>query len=192
MKTTILIFSICFLGLNHVPNCNAQNAPSGQIASNKQDVMTSDPSQFPDFETYRKNPENINVTSILGAELNAILQAENKKQITVIDARSKEEYDVSHIKHSKRIGYEDFSIQRIWMVPKESQVVIYSTNKIRSRTVAQYLKLVGFSNVYVLEKGLIGWKNAKSAVYDADGLTNKIHVRTKDNAKLVKNGLAVY
>ena len=192
MEPTTLIFLICFFGLNHVPNCNAQNAPSGQTASNKQEVMTSDPNQFPDFETYRKNPENINVTSILGAELNAILQAENKKQITVIDARSKEEYDVSHIKSSKRIGYEDFSIQRIWMVSKESKVVIYSTNKVRSRTVAQYLKLIGFSNVYVLEKGLIGWKNAKSAVYDANGLTNKIHVRTKDNAKLVKNGLAVY
>ena len=82
MKPTILIYLICFFGLNHVTNCNAQNSPSGQIASNKPDVMTSNPSQFPDFETYRKNPEYINVTSILAEELKSILQAENKKQIT--------------------------------------------------------------------------------------------------------------
>jgi rhodanese-related sulfurtransferase len=191
MKPTILTFLICLFGLNHVTTCNAQKDPFGQTTSTKKDV-TASPSELSDFKDYRTNPENATVSSLLAKELGLVLKAEDKKQITLIDARSKKEYDVSHINNSKRIGYEDFSIQRIWMVPRDAQIVIYSTNKARSTTVAQYLKLIGFSAVQVLEDGLIGWKNGKNVVYDANGTTNKIHVRTKDNAKLVKSGLAVY
>jgi len=191
MKPTILTFLICFLGLSYITTCNAQKDPFGQTPSNKEDV-TASPSELSDFKDYRTNPDNIKISSILTKELATTLQAEDKKQVTIIDARSKKEYDVSHINHSKRIGYEDFSIQRVWMVPRDAQIVIYSTNKNRSTTVAQYLTLIGFSNIQVLGDGLIGWKNGKNDVYDANGTTNKIHVGTKDNVKLVKSGLAVY
>jgi rhodanese-related sulfurtransferase len=173
-------------------NCNAQNDPFGTTTSDKKEVTALSPSELPDFEEYRNNPEEVKIPSLLAKELAFILKEESKEKIAIIDARSKEEYDVSHINKSRRVGYEDFSIERIWMVSRDARVIVYSANKTRSTIVAQYFKLMGFSDVQVLEDGLIGWKNERNEIYDANGTTNKIHVGTKSNAKLVKSGLAVY
>jgi rhodanese-related sulfurtransferase len=192
MRTPLLAFVICFFLLNTITNCNAQEDPFGQASPDKKEVETLPSGKLPDFETYRKEPGNVKITSITTKELASILNAGSKEPITIIDARSQEEYEVSHIKNSKRTGYEDFSNERIWMVSREARVIVYSTNKNRGTVVAQYLKLMGFSDIQVLEDGLIGWKNEKNEIYNADGATNKIHVGTKANAKFVKSGLAVY
>lgn len=190
MRTTLLTFLIGLFGFNQVTNCIAQNDPFEVKTSDKQNALS--PSELPEFEEYRKNPKSIVIPSLLAKELAFILRDESREKIAIIDARSAEEYDVSHINKSRRVGFEDFSIERIWMVSRDARVVIYSANKNRSTIVAQYLQLMGFSDVQVLEDGLIGWKNEKNEVYNANGTTNKIHVGTKSNAKLVKSGLAVY
>lgn len=192
MKITLLLFFISLFGFNQVTTCNAQNDPFGTTTSDKQTTSPLSPSELPDFETYRNNPKNINISSILAKELAFILKGEPKEKIAIIDARSKVEYDISHINKSRRVGFKDFSIERIWMVSRDARVFVYSASKNRSMLVAQYFKLMGFSDVQILEDGLIGWKNGKNELYNADGTTNKIHVGTKDNAKLVKSGLAVY
>ncbi len=190
MKTTILTCLLSLLGLNNMTNCNAQNDPFGKNTSNKEYALP--PSELPDFETYRTNPRNIKVSSLLSKELSFVLETETKEQITLIDARSEEEYDISHIQNSRRVGYEDFSNERIWMVSRKARVIVYSANNTRSTIVAQYFKLMGFTDVQILEDGLIGWKNEKNDIYDANGKTNKIHIGTKANLRFVKNGLAVY
>lgn len=191
MRTTLLTFLVCLFGLNHVTNCNAQSDPFAQTSSNEEAVVLT-ASELPKFETYRANPKNIKIPSILAKEFGFILKDQSREQIAIIDARSKEEYDISHINKSRRVGFEDFSIERIWMVSRDARVVVYSANKTRSTIVAQYFKLMGFSDVQILEDGLIGWKNEKNEIYNADGTTNKIHVGSKNNAKLVKSGSAVY
>jgi len=191
MKPTILAFLIIICGLIKTTNSTAQDTAFGSTVSNKQNTSLS-ASQLPSFEDYRNNPVDITIRPIFAKRLGNELNAKNKKQIIIIDARSEKEYAVSRIQNSRRVGYEDFSTERIWMLPKESRVIVYSTTTTRSMVVAQYFKLMGFSHVEVLEEGLIGWKNEKNDLYDADGLTNKIHVGTKSNVKLVKNGLPVY
>ena len=192
MKPTILTFLLCIFGLNNMTNCTAQNDPFGPTASTNQQTATVSPSQLPSFEDYRKNPGDVTVKPVFVKRLVGELKATNKKQIIIIDARSAQEYEISHIQNSRRVGYEDFSTERIWMLSRESRMIVYSASKNRSTVVAQYLKLMGFSHVEVLEEGLIGWKNEKNDIYDADGITNKIHVGSKNNAKLVKNGQPIH
>jgi rhodanese-related sulfurtransferase len=192
MKTILLAFLVCFFVLNEVNYCKAQNDPFGFSPPNSQDAAALSPSELPDFKTYRADPENIKIAPILAKELEFILKTENGEKIIIIDARSKEEYNISHIQNSRRTGYDDFSIERIWMVSRKARIVVYSAHRNRSTVLAQYLKLMGFSDVQVLEDGLIGWKNEGNLIYDTNGATDKIHVGNKDNLRLVKSGLAIY
>lgn len=192
MKTVLQAFVVCFFVFNTITNCKAQNDPFGFSPSSSQDAAALSPSELPDFEDYRKDPENIKIVPILAKELEFIVKTESREQIIIIDARSKEEYDISHIKNSRRTGYQDFSIERVWMVSRKARLIVYSANKNRSTIVAQYLTLMGFNDVQMLEDGLIGWKNEGNDIYDKDGPTDKIHVGKKDNLKFVKSGLAIY
>lgn len=186
------IILLAFFVLIKVNYCQAQNDPFGFSPSNSQDAAALSPSELPDFKDYRADPENIKILPILAKELEFILKTESREQIIIIDARSKAEYNISHIKNSRRTGYEDFSIERIWMVSRKARIVVYCANSNRSTVVAQYLKLMGFSDVQVLKNGLIGWKNEGNLIYDKNGPTDKIHVGNKDNLRLVKSGLAIY
>ncbi|WP_197043840.1 rhodanese-like domain-containing protein [Aureispira sp. CCB-QB1] len=183
---------ICFFILNNATYSFAQNDPFGFSPSSSQDAAALSPNELPDFEAYCKDPENIRIPPILAKELEYVIKTNNREQIIIIDARSKEEYEISHIQGARRTGYKDFSIERVWMVSRKARVIVYSANKNRSTVVAQYLKLMGFTDVQVLEDGLIGWKNEGNSIYDKNGATDKIHVGNRTNLKLVKSGLAIY
>lgn len=192
MKIILLASMLCFFIFSAVNNCTAQNDPFGFTPSSNQDAAALSPSELPDFEDYRADPENIKIPPILAKELEFVIKTDSREQIIIIDARSKEEHDISHIQNSRRTGYEDFSIERVWMVSRKARVIVYSANNKRSTVVAQYLKLMGFTDVQVLKDGLIGWKNEGNEVYNEEGTTDKIHVGSKNNLKLVRSGLAIY
>ena len=108
-----------------------------------------------------------------------------------MDARSDKEYLVSRIAKARTVGFASFSTERVWMLDRSAQVIVYSANKDRGLIVAQYLKLMGFLDVQLLEGGLIGWKNAGYEVVDNKGKTDRIHVGNKSNIRLLKSGLAI-
>ncbi len=154
------------------------------------DAAALSPSELPSFEEYRADPENIKVDIVGVQELQNALQS-NRDRLYILDARSEKEYAVSHIQNARSAGYLDFSAERVWMLNRSARIVVYSATESRSQTVAQYLKLMGFLDVQVLEDGLIGWKNAGKTVFDQKGKTARIHVGKRANTRLVKSGLVV-
>ncbi len=166
----------------------AQTDPFG-VRSNV-DAAALSPSELPTFEEYRNDPENIKVALISPQELAATIK-NSRGTCFLLDARSDKEYLVSRIKNARSIGFADFSTERVWMLDRSAQVIVYSANKDRGLLMAQYLKLMGFLDVQLLDGGLIAWKNAGYQVYDDAGKTDRIHVGKKSNLKLLKSGLAV-
>ncbi|MFK7799355.1 MAG: rhodanese-like domain-containing protein [Aureispira sp.] len=166
----------------------AQRDPFGVRSS--VDAAALSPSELPSFEEYKNDPENIKVTSINPKGLSSALQ-NSRGACYVLDARSKKEYLVSRINTARDVGFLDFSTERVWMLDRSAQVVVYSANKDRGLLVAQYLKLMGFRDVQLLEGGLIGWKNAGYEVVNDSGKTDRIHVGKRSNSKLLKKGLAI-
>lgn len=154
------------------------------------DAAALSPSELPSFEEYRNAPENIKVDLVGVQELFNAIQS-NRDRLYILDARSEKEYAVSHIKDARPAGYANFSAERIWMLHRSARIVVYSATESRSRTVAQYLKLMGFLDVQILDDGLIGWKNAGQIVVDHKGETDRIHVGKRANTRLVKRGLVV-
>jgi rhodanese-related sulfurtransferase len=154
------------------------------------DAAALSPSELPSFEEYKNDPENIRVTPISPRDLSQTLQ--NSRGVCyILDARPKEEYLVSRIHQARAVGFLDFSTERVWMLDRTAQVVVYSANKDRGLLVAQYLKLMGFRDVQLLEGGLIGWKNAGYDVVNDSGKTDRVHVGKRSNSKLLKKGLAI-
>lgn len=167
---------------------SAQRDPFGVRSS--VDAAALSPSELPTFKEYRADPENIKVNAIGAKALSATLK-NSRGACFLLDARSEKEFLVSRINKARSIGFSDFSIERVWMLDRSAQVIVYSASQERSLLVAQYLKLMGFLDVQLLEGGLIGWKNAGYEVYDDKGETDRVHVGKKSNTKLLKSGLAI-
>lgn len=154
------------------------------------DAAALSPSELPSFEEYRNDPENIKVDVVGPQELFNVIES-NRGRLYILDARSEKEYAVSRIKDARPVGYTDFSAEQVWMLNRSARIVVYSATESRSRAVAQYLKLMGFLDVQILDDGLIGWKNAGHTVVDDKGETDRIHVGKRANTRLVKRGLVV-
>lgn len=98
-----------------------------------------------------------------------------KNSAIFLDSREKEEYNVSHIKNARWVGYEDFTISRLNGISKDKPVIVYCSIGYRSEKIAEKLKTFGFKNIYNLYGGIFEWKNQDKPVYNSRGKTDKVH-----------------
>ncbi len=120
-----------------------------------------------------------------------------KKQVSdtvyLLDTRQKKEYKVSHLRHSERVGYDDFGINKVSHIPKDATVVMYCTVGYRSEKIGAELQENGYENVYNLYGSMISWVNNGYPVYSSKGEeTNKVHTYSEDWGEYLKKGKAVY
>jgi rhodanese-related sulfurtransferase len=167
---------------------NAQPDPFG--VSTPLDAVVLSSNEIPTLKEYCKAPEAIPVSKIKASDLAATIN-DHQRPCYVLDVRSEDEYAVSHLPEARLIGFEAFSAERVWMLDRSAHVVVYSANKERGFLMAQYLQLMGFKDVQLLDGGLIGWKNLGYKVVDSKGETERVHVGKKSNIRLLKSGLVV-
>jgi rhodanese-related sulfurtransferase len=116
-----------------------------------------------------------------------------KSPLLIIDAREKEEYNVSHIKGAKYVGYDNFKASTLKEIDKETTIVVYCSVGYRSEKVGEKLKRIGFSKVMNLQGGIFDWVNSGYPVYDNNGKeTKKIHAYDKSWGKWLTKGEKVY
>jgi rhodanese-related sulfurtransferase len=89
-----------------------------------------------------------------------------KDQVYYLDAREKEEYDVSHIQNAKWVGYEDFTLERVGQIPRQAQIIVYCSIGYRSEKIGEKLVKAGFKQVKNLYGSLFEWINAGYPVVD--------------------------
>ena len=106
----------------------------------------------------------------------SVVEIGNMKNIVWLDAREKEEYQVSHIANATYVGYDDFSIERLEHYEKSEKIVIYCSVGYRSEKIAEKLFKAGFSNVSNLYGGIFEWVNQGKPIVDgASQPTDNIH-----------------
>lgn len=104
-----------------------------------------------------------------------VSEVDNTHQIW-LDAREKEEFDVSRIDGAKHVGYDHFDIKLVEDIDKHAEVIVYCSIGYRSEKVAEKLEAAGFTNVKNLYGGIFEWSNAGKQVVDSTGAkTNKVH-----------------
>lgn len=112
--------------------------------------------------------------------------------VVVLDARSPEEYAVSHIPGAVAVGYENFSLDLLPPMSKDQTIVVYCTVGVRSGKITRQLLEAGYVNTYNLYGGIIAWKNAGNTVVCQDMPTDSVHVFSRLWGIWLKNGQPVY
>jgi rhodanese-related sulfurtransferase len=114
MKTQLLILFITFFTLTS----SAQNYTSFKELKN---------------EIVSKTVPLISVKDLKKVE-------NTKKPFLILDAREKEEYNTSHIKNAKYVGYDNFKMSAIKEVDKNTTIIIYCSVGYRSEKIGEKLK----------------------------------------------------
>jgi rhodanese-related sulfurtransferase len=118
-----------------------------------------------------------------------------KTNAIILDARETAEYNVSHIKNAKHVGYNHFNIESLTetISEKTKTIVIYCAVGIRSETIGEQLKKKGYTNVYNLFGGIFEWKNNDLPVFNLEEKeTDKVHAYSKAWSKWLLKGTKIY
>jgi rhodanese-related sulfurtransferase len=119
-------------------------------------------------------------------------QDELLQKAVLLDTRELEEYQVSHLKGARWVGYDDFSLERVKDIPKNQAVVVYCSIGARSQEIGKKLKSEGFNEVYNLYGGIFHWVNEEKTVYTRNSPTKKIHAYSKTWGIWLNKGEKVY
>jgi rhodanese-related sulfurtransferase len=109
-----------------------------------------------------------------------------------LDARSKEEYSVSHIPGARYAGYDDFDLSVCNGVNRDSQVVVYCAVGYRSARIAEKLQHLGFTSVMNLWGGIFHWANEGRPLEGPSGTTARIHPYSSKWEKWIYRGIPAY
>lgn len=110
----------------------------------------------------------------------------------LLDTREKEEYEVSHLKNARWVGYDTFSLETINDIPKDKLIVVYCSVGARSQDIGIKLKNAGYKEVYNLYGGIFHWINEERPVYQDQKKTNRIHTYNRTWSIWVNKGEKVF
>ncbi|MBP2831717.1 rhodanese-like domain-containing protein [Aquimarina sp. U1-2] len=118
-----------------------------------------------------------------------------RNRVHILDAREKEEFNVSHIQNAIHVGYENFTLKTAVQpyFQKNDTLVVYCSLGVRSEDVSEQFKKVGFTHVLNLYGGIFEWKNHNYPIVNSKGqTTDSVHAFSKQWAKWLHNGKKVY
>ncbi len=112
---------------------------------------------------------------------------ETQEDIVLLDARERDEFEVSHITGAKHIGFKKFNREILDSIPKNSHIVVYCSIGYRSEKIGEKLQDLGYQNVSNLYGSIFEWVNQGLPVVDPKGNpTNKIHTYNKSWSRWVE------
>lgn len=122
----------------------------------------------------------------------SVNQVASNDAAVFLDARSLEEYEVSHIPDAHYVGYEDFSIERVPQVAPDALVVVYCSVGYRSEEITRRLRNAGIEKAGNLYGGIFQWVYEGHTVVNAEGATKQVHGYDKIWGLWLKGAKAVY
>jgi rhodanese-related sulfurtransferase len=112
--------------------------------------------------------------------------AENK-ELVLLDACEKYEYELSHLPGAQWVGYDGFSLKSVTGINKDKTIVVYCSIGVRSERIAEKLKSNGFNTVLNLYGGIFAWANENRMLLDKNQLaTQSVHGYNKKWAQLLE------
>ncbi len=119
-------------------------------------------------------------------------EAASKSNILFLDARPVKEYNVSHLQNAVRVGFNDFTFDKITGVNKATPIIVYCSVGYRSEKITEKLNAAGYTNVQNMVGGIFEWANEERPLKDSNGLTKNVHAYNEAWGKWVVKGNKVY
>src|SRR5215204_1327195 len=83
----------------------------------------------------------------------------SKSNMVILDTRSIEEFQVSHLSGAVFLDYDSFKPEEIKNINKNSRIVVYCSVGYRSERIGEQLIKLGFKDVNNLYGGIFDWIN---------------------------------
>ncbi len=99
---------------------------------------------------------------------------EASKQPVILDVRSKEEFEVSHLGGALRADPDHPDIAAL-SLPPDSTVVVYCSLGVRSAAIVDELEAAGFTKVYNLKGGIFDWANDGLPIFRGGEPADQVH-----------------
>lgn len=116
-----------------------------------------------------------------------------KFDILLLDAREKNEFQVSHLPNSRWVGYETFNIESVSDLPSDTPITVYCSVGYRSEKIGERLQEAGFTNVTNLFGGIFMWANQDRPLSDPTGQATKVvHGYNQRWSKHLAHKITVY
>ncbi|PSL05001.1 rhodanese-related sulfurtransferase [Cecembia rubra] len=122
----------------------------------------------------------------------SIEEVEKLDNPVFLDTREFDEYEVSHIRYAKWVGYETFDLDKVRDLDKNQVIVLYCSIGARSENIGKKLQQAGFNHVYNLYGGIFHWVNEGKPVYSRGKKTEKIHAYNRTWGIWLTKGQKVY
>jgi len=139
--------------------------------------------------------ELYNTRSVSYISVEELRMLQTNQNVTILDSREMEEFEVSHIGGAKFIGFNTFSSEAISaeITDKNAPIIVYCSLGIRSEEIGEKLQKAGYSNVKNLYGGIFEWKNKSYPVLNSKAKeTDSIHTFSKAWSKWLTKGIKVY
>lgn len=105
-------------------------------------------------------PKTTTITNVNASEFKDLL--DNSTDLLLVDVRTPQEYTAGHIAGAVNIDWknQETFATKIAEISKDKTVLIYCHSGHRSGLAGKYLKEKGYTKIYNLETGIMGWKKA--------------------------------
>lgn len=112
----------------------------------------------------------------------------SQSEYVILDAREKEEFDISHIPSAQYTGYDKFNIESLKDIPKDADIVVYCSIGYRSEKIGEKLQDMGYTSVKNLYGGIFEWTNRRLPVEDSTGAeVERVHAYSRGWSKWLSN-----
>jgi rhodanese-related sulfurtransferase len=111
----------------------------------------------------------------------------NLSSAVLLDAREKDEFEVSTIKDAIWVGYDDFELSQVDTLNRDQEIIVYCSVGYRSSKIGIRLKEAGFNNVKNLNGGIFLWVNEGRPIYNDSTITDKIHSYNRKWGRFITN-----
>lgn len=125
------------------------------------------------------------VTQITTDDLASWLEDPDRPQPILLDVRTQEEYDVSHLSEAHQIDPDSRAADVLRLIGNEQPVVVYCSVGYRSSQLAKRLKKAGFENVVNLEGSIFAWASEDRKLVSDGKPTSNVHPYNQTFGKLL-------
>ena len=140
----------------------------------------------PEFDTMLSTLLDHTVTEVSPSELTTI------DDVVYLDTRAKKEYEVSHIKGARWIGFKSFNMNRVNDIPKNRKIVVYCTVGYRSEKIAEKLVKAGYTDMSNLYGGIFEWVHHNQPIHNNSGPTQQVHTFDKNWGQWLQKGIKIF
>lgn len=130
------------------------------------------------------------VPQIQSAEL--IRKISTNQKLILLDTRSPEEYEVSHLLGARLIDYDRFKPQDVLPIDRDAEIIVYCTVGARSEKIGEKLLEMGFTHVENLYGGIFSWVNEDGPIVNEKSQpTDSVHTYSWLWSHWLKKGVKV-